>query len=85
MAILKNCTAAQLSLAWLLQKAKDLHVNILPIPGTTKLANARDNIASVSIYVSPEEMATLEALGKYVGGTRGNQQYIAATIESQNL
>ena len=37
----KGISAAQLSLAWLRKKALSLGVSMLPIPGSTKLANAR--------------------------------------------
>jgi aryl-alcohol dehydrogenase-like predicted oxidoreductase len=37
----KGISAAQLSLAWLRKKALSLGVSMLPIPGSTKLANAQ--------------------------------------------
>mgnify|MGYP001803257471 CR=1 FL=1 len=42
----KDCSAAQLSLAWLFTKAKSYGVEVIPIPGTTKIKYALDNIAS---------------------------------------
>ncbi|AIZ63881.1 aldo/keto reductase [Hymenobacter sp. DG25B] len=50
-----NATEAQLNLAWLLHKSPWL----LPIPGTSSLAHLRENLASVNIRLSPEDMAYL--------------------------
>ncbi len=52
----KNCTPAQLSLAWLLSKGK----NIVPIPGTKKLKYIQENARSVDIKLSTEEQELLE-------------------------
>ena len=52
----KGVSAAQLSLAWLLHKGRDVGVALLPIPGTKTLRHALDNIASASVPLSREEM-----------------------------
>ncbi|GLJ53357.1 hypothetical protein SUGI_1137700 [Cryptomeria japonica] len=46
-----NCTPAQLALAWVLHKGDD----VVPIPGTTKMKNLDDNIASLSIKLSKRD------------------------------
>ena len=67
----ENCTLAQLSLAWLLAKAK----HIIPIPGTTKIDHLIDNVGSVNIQLSPETLKLLDTLlnEKNVIGTRYNE------------
>ncbi len=50
-----NVTTAQLNLAWLLHKSDF----ILPIPGTSKLRHLKENLDSVKINLTKEEMAWL--------------------------
>ncbi|ALD20981.1 aldo/keto reductase [Hymenobacter sp. DG25A] len=50
-----NASEAQVNLAWLLHKSPWL----LPIPGTSSLAHLRENLASVDVRLSPEDMAYL--------------------------
>ena len=53
----KNCTAAQISLAWLLHQGAD----IVPIPGTTSIARLEENAAAAQIALSAEELAAIAA------------------------
>ncbi|XP_040999689.1 perakine reductase-like isoform X1 [Juglans microcarpa x Juglans regia] len=46
------CTTAQLALAWLLHQGED----IFPIPGTTKVGNIDDNIGSLSVKLSKDDL-----------------------------
>lgn len=50
-----NVTTAQLNLAWLLHKSDF----ILPIPGTSKLQHLKENLDSVKINLTKEEMEWL--------------------------
>ncbi|KAI4869273.1 Aldo/keto reductase [Hypoxylon rubiginosum] len=54
----KGCTAAQLTLAWLLSLGDD----IFPIPGTTKLASLDENCAAASIELTADEAARIRTL-----------------------
>lgn len=83
MATAKGVSAAQLSLAWLLQHAANIGVNVLPIPGSTKASHAVENIAAKDISLTVEDMAALEALAKSVSGARGNDGYLSITYEGQ--
>ncbi|KAF8038006.1 hypothetical protein BT93_B0760 [Corymbia citriodora subsp. variegata] len=47
-----GCTAPQLALAWLLHQGDD----IIPIPGTRKVENFEDNIRSVALQLSQDDM-----------------------------
>lgn len=71
-ALNKGCTPAQLALAWVHHQGDD----VCPIPGTTKIENLKQNIGALSVKLSPEERAELEALvaddavkGDRYGGT----------------
>ncbi|XP_052298026.1 probable aldo-keto reductase 1 isoform X3 [Citrus sinensis] len=47
-----NCTSAQLALAWVLGQGDD----VVPIPGTTKIKNLDDNIDSLRIKLTKEDL-----------------------------
>lgn len=80
----KKCSVAQLSLAWLFCRAKELGVAVVPIPGTTKLKNAIDNIAALDIQLKQSEMRELEALGAMVAGERADKNYLQGSLEGQS-
>src|SRR6202050_2756010 len=52
----KKTTPAQIALAWLLAQKPW----IVPIPGTTKLHRLEENIASVNVELSPEDLSELD-------------------------
>lgn len=79
----KGISGAQLSLAWLLQKAKRLGVSCMPIPGTTSAAHATDNIKAVGVELTDGEMGQLEELGASVAGVRGNESYLEGAVEGK--
>ena len=58
MAHRKQCTPAQLALAWLLARGED----IVPIPGSTKRSRVEENAAAVDIELGPREVAELERI-----------------------
>ncbi|XP_059650925.1 probable aldo-keto reductase 2 [Cornus florida] len=58
MAARKQCTTSQLALAWVHHQGND----VCPIPGTTKIENLKQNIGALSVKLTPEEMAELEAV-----------------------
>jgi aryl-alcohol dehydrogenase-like predicted oxidoreductase len=64
----KQCTVAQISLAWLLHQGED----IAAIPGTTRLARLEENCAAAGIALSAEELAAIELAmpGDAVAGER---------------
>jgi aryl-alcohol dehydrogenase-like predicted oxidoreductase len=53
----KKVTPAQIALAWLLAQKPW----IVPIPGTTKLHRLEENLGSVNVLLSPEELRELDA------------------------
>ncbi len=62
LAAAKNCTAAQLALAWVLSRGD----NIIPIPGTKRRKYLEENVEAVNIELSQEDLSFIEdILGKY--------------------
>jgi aryl-alcohol dehydrogenase-like predicted oxidoreductase len=54
----KQCTPAQLALAWLLAKGED----IIPIPGTKSQTRLDENVGAVDIELSTEELQRIEEI-----------------------
>lgn len=52
----RGITAAQVALAWLMNK----HPFIVPIPGTTKLSHLEENLRAADIHFTAEEMTEIE-------------------------
>jgi aryl-alcohol dehydrogenase-like predicted oxidoreductase len=67
----KNCSTAQLALAWLLHKGK----NIIPIPGTKKRKYLLENAKAVAITLNDSEMLALAKIldNNPVSGARYNE------------
>ncbi|XP_078179735.1 putative aldo-keto reductase 1 isoform X1 [Carex rostrata] len=53
-------TTAQLALAWVLHQGED----VVPIPGTTKIKNLDDNIGSLKVKLSKEDLEEITDLVK---------------------
>lgn len=62
----KGCLAAQVALAWVLDKGD----HVVAIPGTTKLANLQSNIGALDCHLTEENRATLNRLADQVLGDR---------------
>ena len=54
----KQCTPAQLALAWLLAKGDD----IVPIPGSKRRSRVEENIGAAAVALAAEDVATLDAI-----------------------
>lgn len=65
----KNATSAQIAIAWLLAQTPW----IVPIPGTRKLERLEENIESVNVKLTPNDVSriTAEASNVPVQGDRG--------------
>ena len=53
-----GATAAQVALAWLLAQGDD----IVPIPGTKRVARLEENVAAASLTLSEAQLARLNAV-----------------------
>jgi aryl-alcohol dehydrogenase-like predicted oxidoreductase len=58
MAAEKNCTSAQLALAWVLAQGKD----IAPIPGTKRKTYLEENVAALGLDLTPEDLKRIEEI-----------------------
>ena len=65
----KNCTASQLTLAWVLAQGE----NVVPIPGTKRVKYLEENLGALEVELSSDELAQLDEIapkGKAAAGMR---------------
>jgi aryl-alcohol dehydrogenase-like predicted oxidoreductase len=77
-----GCTPAQLALAWLLARAEQ----VVPIPGTTRLAHLRENLGAADVTLDGVLIARLDALvnERTVTGRRYSAQS-ASEVDSEEF
>jgi len=71
----KKCTPAQLVLAWLLAQGKDL----VAIPGTKRTQRVDENLAALSIKLSPQDLERISAAAP--AGAGAGTRYPAETMK----
>ncbi|HZJ53459.1 MAG TPA: aldo/keto reductase, partial [Myxococcaceae bacterium] len=54
----KGCTPAQLALAWVLGRGKD----VVPIPGTSSVARLKENAGSIRVRLTPSDLERLDQM-----------------------
>ncbi|WP_303718919.1 aldo/keto reductase [Brevundimonas naejangsanensis] len=74
----KGVTAAQLALAWVLAQGEDL----VPIPGTRRIATLEQNAAAADIVLTPDELARIEAV--FPRGAAAGERYAPGGMSSLN-
>uniref|UniRef100_E6QMI2 Putative Pyridoxine 4-dehydrogenase n=1 Tax=mine drainage metagenome TaxID=410659 RepID=E6QMI2_9ZZZZ len=62
----KGCTASQLALAWLLAQGED----IFPIPGTKRIAYLEQNLGSLAVSLTADELAEIDRIMPATSGPR---------------
>ncbi len=67
----KECTAAQLALAWILHQGNFF----VPIPGTYKIANLEANAAAADISLTPDELDALDKIFPAGAAAGGRHDY----------
>jgi aryl-alcohol dehydrogenase-like predicted oxidoreductase len=70
-----GATAAQVALAWLLQRGP----HIVPIPGTKRRRYLEENLGAAALTLTPAEMARLDGAAKIVAGARYPDSALAMT------
>ena len=65
----KDCTPAQLALAWVLAQAE----HIVPIPGTRRIRNLEENVGALEVQLDAEDLATIEAV--FPAGATAGERY----------
>jgi aryl-alcohol dehydrogenase-like predicted oxidoreductase len=76
MAAEKNCTPAQLALAWVLAQGTD----IVPIPGTKRRKYLEENAGALEVHITPEDLARIDEIAPkgVAAGTRYPEAGMAA-------
>ncbi|KAI5076146.1 hypothetical protein GOP47_0008211 [Adiantum capillus-veneris] len=78
----KRCRPGQLALAWLYHQGDD----VVPIPGTTRLENLKENVGALDVKLSKRELKELEAVfhENCAAGTRYGDMS-SSTIDTETL
>lgn len=74
----KGCTPAQLALAWLLAQGP----NMVPIPGTRRIATLEQNLGALDVTLSAAELAQIDAVAPQ--GAATGERYPAAAMNALN-
>jgi aryl-alcohol dehydrogenase-like predicted oxidoreductase len=74
----KNCTPAQLALAWLLAQGDD----IVPIPGTKKRSRLEENAGAINVELSDDDLAQIEAIAPQ--GVAEGMRYDEQSMQALN-
>ena len=74
-ALRKGCTTGQLALAWVQHQGDD----VVAIPGTTKLKNFDENVGSLQVELSNEDIIEIESLFDVnaIAGDRNDHIYMS--------
>ncbi len=75
----KNCTPAQLAIAWLLHQGND----IVPIPGTKRVSYLLENLGALEIELTTDELDRIDAI--VPKGAASGDRYPAALMQMVNL
>jgi aryl-alcohol dehydrogenase-like predicted oxidoreductase len=60
--------SSQLALAWVLAQGED----VVPIPGTRRIADLAENVSALDVELTPEDLAAIEEVAP-VGVTAGER------------
>ncbi|MDU0372785.1 aldo/keto reductase [Hymenobacter endophyticus] len=74
----KSCTPGQLALAWVLAQGED----IVPIPGTKRVAYLEENLGAAEILLSLEDLARINRIAPH--NAAAGQRYPEAMMNSVN-
>jgi aryl-alcohol dehydrogenase-like predicted oxidoreductase len=74
----KNCTPAQLALAWVLAQGED----VVPIPGTKRRKYLEENARAVEIEMTPDELREIEEIAR--PGSAAGERYPEAALKAVN-
>ena len=66
----QGATAAQVALAWLRHRADELGVASVAIPGTRRAARVEENLGSLSVTLTADQLTALDEAGARVSGDR---------------
>ena len=72
----KQCTPAQLALAWLLAKGDD----IVPIPGSKRRSRVEENVGAAAVALTAQDVATLDEIAP--AGVAAGERYPARSMST---
>jgi aryl-alcohol dehydrogenase-like predicted oxidoreductase len=75
----KRCTPAQVALAWVLAQGDD----IVPIPGTRRIARLEENAGALEVRLSEDELRRIDAA--FPRGAAVGERYAEAGMRAVNL
>lgn len=75
----KNCTKAQLALAWLLAQGED----IIPIPGTRRIERIEENLKALDIALTKDDLKRINEIAP--PGAASGTRYPEAQMNSVNI
>lgn len=79
-----GATPAQVALAWLYAQGEALGLSVVPIPGTRRIERVRENLGSVELSLSADQLARLGSAASLVVGDRninGDPRWISSGRE----
>lgn len=79
LALVKGCTPAQIAIAWVLAQG----IDIIPIPGTKRVAYLEENAGAAEINLSTEELGRLSHA--FPPGAAAGERYPAAMLKRVGL
>ena len=74
----KNCTTAQIGLAWVLAQGHD----IVPIPGTKRRTYLEENVGSLEVALTPEDLRRIDEIAPK--GAAAGARYPEAMMSAVN-
>lgn len=72
----KKCSLGQLAISWLLAQGDD----IIPIPGTKRLAYLEDNLGALDIQLTPDDLTTIGQI--FPPGATAGERYQPASMQA---
>jgi aryl-alcohol dehydrogenase-like predicted oxidoreductase len=75
----KGVTPSQLALAWLLAQGGD----IVPIPGTRRIANLEDNVGALGVTLTEDDLAAIERVSP--AGVAAGERYAEAGMRTIHI
>ena len=73
----KDATPGQLALAWVLAQGND----VVPIPGTRRIAYLEENVAALDIELTPDDLARLDAAAP-AGAAQGDRYPDMSSVDA---
>ena len=74
----KAVTPSQLALAWVLAQGED----VVPIPGTRRIANLEENVAAADVQLTADDLAAIERVAP--PGVAAGERYAPAGMKALN-